>query len=359
MPELLKNRYSPLLLEALCREIQQSYSAFNADRFMLMVLNDQWEARELKQRMNHISKALRECLPQDYSTAIEILKRTSPAFTGFEYMFFPGFVELYGLDHYDISIAALERFTEYASSEFAVRPFIKKYEAKMMAQMKLWAESDNHHVRRLATEGCRPRLPWAMALPAFKQDPRPVLVILEKLKADESEYVRRSVANNLNDIAKDNPSSVVNVAQQWLGGNAQTDRLVKHACRTLLKQAQPDIMKLFGFAKPKHIQISDLRVQRYVKMKEELLFSFTLRSVQFSLGKLRVEYAMDFMKKNGKPSRKLFKLSEANHSGKEKSYYKSYSFRTISTRKYYAGAHGLAILVNGFELANAAFELHE
>jgi 3-methyladenine DNA glycosylase AlkC len=359
MPEPLKNLYSVPLLEALCREIKYSFTAFNAGEFMSLVLDEQWESRELKQRMNHVSKALHICLPQDYCEAIEILKRTSPAFTGFEYMFFPGFVELYGIDHYDVSIAALEHFTENASSEFAVRPFIKQYEAKTMAQMNRWAESNNYHVRRLASEGCRPRLPWAMALPAFKRDPRLILPILKKLKADESEYVRRSVANNLNDIAKDNPLTVVSIAQRWLGDNEQTDRLLKHACRTLLKQAQSDIMKLFGLAKPEHIQIGDLDVQPSVKMGHELLFSFTLNSVEQSLGKVRIEYGVDFMKKNGTLSRKLFKISEADFSGKAKSYRKTYSFRKISTRKYYAGAHGLAIVVNGFELANAAFELHE
>jgi 3-methyladenine DNA glycosylase AlkC len=228
-----------------------------------------------------------------------------------------------------------------------------------MRQMELWAESDNLHVRRLASEGCRPRLPWAMALPAFKRDPRLVLSILKKLKADESEYVRRSVANNLNDIAKDNPAAVVKIARHWQGESEQTDRLLKHACRTLLKQARPDIMKLFGFAKPEHIRIGDLVVQRRVKIGGDLPFSFTLHSLQSPLGKLRIEFAMDFMKQNGRPSRKLFKFSEAEHSGNEKSYCKSYSFRPISTRKYYAGAHGLAIIVNGFELAKATFELYE
>jgi 3-methyladenine DNA glycosylase AlkC len=154
--------------------------------------------------MMHTSESLHIYLPMEYSESVQILMKAALKFSGFQYMFFPGFIELYGLDEYEQSIKALEIFTQHSSSEFAVRPFIKIYSHKMMEQMELWAESENHHVRRLSSEGCRPRLPWAIALPEFKKDPSPVIPILEKLKNDESEYVRRSVANNLNDISKDN-----------------------------------------------------------------------------------------------------------------------------------------------------------
>ena len=169
------------------------------------IFDNNWKDKALKQRMKHISASLHHYLPMQYSDAIQILMKSSSKFRGFQYMFFPGFVERYGLNQYETSIQALEHFTKHSSSEFAVRPFITKYNHKMMAQMEVWAESDNHPIRRLASEGCRPRLPWATALPEFKQDPAPILPILEKLKNDESEYVRRSVANNLNDISKDHP----------------------------------------------------------------------------------------------------------------------------------------------------------
>jgi 3-methyladenine DNA glycosylase AlkC len=92
------------------------------------------------------------------------------------------------------------------------------------------AEVQNHDVRRLASEGCRPRLPWAMALPQFRKDPSPALPILEKLKNDESDYVRKSVANNLNEISKDHPQLVLDICERWYGQTANTDWLVKHAC---------------------------------------------------------------------------------------------------------------------------------
>jgi len=359
MPEPLKNLYNKELLSSLCNELVCLYDEFDSESFINHVFDDEWSDKELKERMRHISEALRKYLPQDYSEAVEILMNASSKFRGFEYMFFPEFAGLYGLDEYEVSMPALEHFTKYSSSEFAVRPFIQKYNAKMMEQMEFWAESDNHHVRRLASEGCRPRLPWAMALSGFKEDPAPVLSVLEKLKNDESEYVRRSVANNLNDISKDNPQTVIGIARKWSGDNAQTDRIVKHACRTLLKQGESEIMALFGFAKPEHISLTNFAVQKSVDMGDDVSFSFTLKSRHQMLGKLRMEYAIDFMRKNGKLSRKLFKLSESENTAKEKSITKSHSFRKISARQYHVGCHGIAVIVNGHELAHKNFQLNE
>ena len=358
MSEPLKNLYSDELLNTLSLELLSVYAGFDPKGFIDHVFDHNWENRELKQRMVHISRALHKFLPGDYPEAVAILKKASSKFSGFEYMFFPGFVELYGIDNYAVSIPALEHFTEHASSEFAVRPFIKKHGGKMMTQMNLWADSNNHHVRRLASEGCRPRLPWAMALPEFKKNPEPILPILEKLKDDESEFVRRSVANNLNDIAKDNPITVIEIAERWLGHNEHTDWLVKHGCRTLLKQANPEIMALFGFQNPEHIEICNFAIQESAEMGGEINFSCTLVSAQ-ALGKLRIEYAIDFMKKNGELSRKLFKLSESENTSRVKKIARSHSFRKISTRKYYAGTHGIAIIVNGHELVKGVFQLNE
>ena len=132
--------------------------------------------------MRHITETLHQFLPNDYPKAINVLKPIAAKCSGFEYMFFQDYVEVYGMDDYETSIPALEHFTKYASSEFAVRPFIIKYPSKMMRQMEKWANSENHHVRRLASEGCRPRLPWAMALAEFKSNPSPILKVIEKLK---------------------------------------------------------------------------------------------------------------------------------------------------------------------------------
>ena len=227
----------------------------------------------------------------------------------------------------------------------------------MMQQMTRWADSENHHVRRLASEGCRPRLPWAMALPEFKKDPEPVLDILEKLKNDESEYVRRSVANNLNDISKDNPEITIRLAEKWLGQSAETDWVVKHACRSLLKQGLPEVMRLFGFVEPINFGVTQFTVSPQAKIGGDLEFSFLLNSKREQPGKLRIDYAIDFLRKNGRHSRKVFKLSESDVNTTKRQFQKRHSFKLITTRTYYPGLQRLSIICNGVEMACKDFDL--
>ncbi len=357
MPEPLKNLYSKQLISELSDEITIQHAAFDPVAFERSIFDKSWKEKELKQRMRHIAECLQQHLPPEYPRAIAILKPVAEKFNGFEYMFFQDYVECYGLDDFEISIDALEHFTKFASSEFAVRAFILQDQKRMMQQMLTWARSDNHHVRRLASEGCRPRLPWAIALPAFKNDPRPVLPILKILMNDDSEYVRRSVANNLNDISKDNPDIVLNWAERWSGKNKNTDRLIKHACRTLLKQGDQHALSLFGFTAAEHIKVYKFSVQPDVSIGEKLTFSFLLKSPGARLGKCRIEFAIDFAKANNKQSRKVFKISESDYAEKEKQVTKYFSFKQISTRRYYSGKHRLSIIINGIEKISKPFEL--
>jgi len=358
MPKLLKDLYNKKLISSLSRELKKVYPSFNSEKFSKHVFSKEWKNKELKQRMRHITETLHEFLPGDYSRAISILKPVSEKFTGFEYMFFQDYVEVYGLGDFNTSIPALEHFTKYASSEFAVRPFIVKYPDKMMRQMEKWATSDNHHVRRLASEGCRSRLPWAMALPEFKKNPSPILKVIEKLKNDESEYVRRSVANNLNDMSKDNPAITLKIAKAWKGKSENTDKLVKHACRTLLKASNQQALRLFGCGNPKDIQLHKFKCARKVEMGERVEFSFSLKTDKKNLGMLRIEYAIDFVRSKGKTGRKVFKISEGDYVGSAKDIVKYYSFKPISTRRYYPGKHGISILVNGEVMADSDFILY-
>lgn len=357
MPEALKHLYSKDFVSRLGRALKQHYPAFNSRQFSRAVFCAEWDDKELKDRMRHIALCLGEHLPVSYKKSLSILKPTATQFTDLEAMIFPDFVEVFGLDDIDASIPALEHFTQYSSSEFAVRPFIIRYQGKMMKQMKAWAKSKNHHVRRLASEGCRPRLPWAMSLPEFKNDPKHILPILERLKQDESEYVRRSVANNLNDISKDHPGTVIRIARLWRGHHPDTDKLIKHACRTLLKQGHTPALRLFGFKKPSHITISKFKLDKAVSMGKTLEFSFQLSTSAKALGKLRLEYAIDFFRANGQQSRKVFMISESQLTVNTKDVNKRHSFRPISTRKYYPGKHGVAIVVNGIEIAHKSFTL--
>jgi len=212
----LKALFNQAFVRDLAAAIAAASQGFDTADFEHRVFDAEWDERELKQRMRHITDTMHATIPDDYKAQIKVLNKVAPTVKdGLLGMIFPDFVQQYGLDDYETSVRAMEHFTQYSTAEFAVRPFIEKY-PKMMTQMLAWADHPNEHVRRLSSEGCRPRLPWGMALKAFKKDPAPILPILEKLKTDEALYVRKSVANNLNDIVKDNPDIVLKTAKRWL-----------------------------------------------------------------------------------------------------------------------------------------------
>jgi len=354
MADQLKNMYNKEYLEKLAANISAVYSPFPGEKFVSSIMDETWDKLELKGRMRQITQNLGKFLPQNYPAAIAVINEAIKPYTnwldGF-CLYFQDFVELYGQDedNWDISIKAIETYTRYASGEFAVRPFIINHEERMMAQMRAWSTSDSPHVRRLASEGCRPALPWAQALPKFKKDPTPILPILQQLKNDSDLYVRKSVANNLNDISKTHPQLVVEIARDWYGKNPNTDWIVKHACRTLLKKGNRDALLLFGFGDEKSIEISNFAIgETTVKIGEELAFSFEISTAEPT--KVRLEYAIDFMKANGKQSKKMFQISESEFSaGEKRAYVKKQSFADLSTRKHYPGAHAITLFANGTE----------
>ncbi|MDX1984460.1 MAG: hypothetical protein SFV51_29580 [Bryobacteraceae bacterium] len=342
--------FHPALVETLADAMTGAWPAFDRNGFVRAVLDAGWEARELKQRMRHISTSLCQRLALPYREQVRLLEKVAPRFSGFGAMIFPDFVEQFGLDDFDVSVRALELFTPLCSSEFAVRPFLIRHEGPMMKRMLEWTGHADNHVRRLASEGCRPRLPWAMALPRFKQDPSPILPVLEALKSDPSEYVRRSVANNLNDIAKDNPRVTLQVARRWLGGSAATDAIVKHACRTLLKAGDVEALALFGYRKQTAADVGALRGdRRKLKIGETLGFSFDV--VCPEPVKLRVEYVVYFARPGARQGRKVFQVVEREFAQGLAHFDRRHSFQDLSTRKHYPGEHALAVRLNGVEKA--------
>ncbi len=355
----LKNVYNPELVRSLANVLQEQMPTFPTQNFVKSILDNDWENRELKERMRHITVCLREFLPSDYEKALHILRAIAPSCVGFPYLFFPDFVEQYGLEQEEISLSALELFTQFSSSEFAIRPFIMRNPECIMARMLDWAAHPNHHVRRLASEGCRPRLPWGTALKAFQRDPAPILPILERLKADESEYVRRSVANNLNDIAKDHPDLVLEIASRWKGANTDTDRIIKHALRTLLKRGNPAALALFGFSEKTSAHVSKLRFHAAsVAIGESTTFSFDIVSEKG--GDIRVEYGVYYVKASGEAVRKVFFIHEKPYNaGETISITRKISFQQRTTRKHYAGEHRLVVIVNGKELAETNIQVSE
>jgi 3-methyladenine DNA glycosylase AlkC len=219
----------------------------------------------------------------------------------------------------------------------------------------IWTKNANEHVRRLASEGCRPRLPWAMALPIFKEDPTKVLEILEVLKNDPSLYVRKSVANNLNDISKDNPDAVIDIVKGWRKANPYTDWILRKGCRTLIKNANPEAMQLFGYAgfedEKLHIQKASISISpSKIKIGEDCNIKYSLHIPKGESVHIRIEYAIDFVKARGNVSRKLFLLSDKTVAGgKSLSGNKTHSFADLTTRRHYAGKHRIALIVNGKE----------
>ena len=358
MAEQLKNVYTKDYISNLSFKIKENYKQFDVNTFIDSIFDKTWQELELKQRMRHIAIILNKYLPFSYEKQLEILKPVSKDFRSFEAMFFQDFVEVFGLDDFDNSMKALEVFTIDSSSEFAIRQFLLKYEDKTMNQMKLWSQSSNEHLRRLSCEGCRPRLPWAIALPLYKKNPSKVLEIIELLKNDKSLYVRKSVANNLNDISKDNPHLVIDFVKTNLGISKDLDWICKHASRTLLKKGDKDILKLFDFNKSAHVDIINFVCNKSVCVNESLNFSFELVSKE-SIGTIRVEYVIDYLKSNGVHNKKVFMISQNEIKSSSKKFIKRQSFKNMTTRKHYLGIHYISILINGKEIIKKEFLLND
>ncbi|MCK0472398.1 DNA alkylation repair protein [Halalkalibacter sp. APA_J-10(15)] len=358
MAEPLKNMYNETFFRLFSEKVLSVYPSFQSDTFLKLIFNEEWDTKELKQRIRHISECLAETLPKGYSNALAILQKLAPTCRGFEYLFFPDFVERYGLHSREESLHALKELTSSSSAEFAIRPFIEAHPEETMALLLKWATNSNEHVRRLASEGCRPRLPWAKPLTTFKKDPSLIIPILQALKEDESEYVRKSVANNLNDIAKDHPAIVKEICLQWRGQHPHTDWILKHGCRTLLRKADPDILELFGFERQPHVLIEALTLsQTSIQRGESLTFIFQLKNETSTPYKLRIEYGIDFVKARGKTSRKLFKITENTYQKGSYSFERNHSFKDLSTRKHHPGEHYIVIIINGDEYARSTIML--
>ena len=364
MPELLKNLYTENFIKNLADILSKHIKPFPKKVFIAKIFDADWQNKELKQRMRHITLTLHQYLPKDFKKAAPFLKNITTSLIEqqgnglhFLYMLLPEYVELYGIDHIDTSIKLFEHITTFTSAEFAVRPFIIKYPEKMMQQMLKWSSHKDQYVRRLSSEGCRPRLPWAIALPEFKKDPKPILPILENLKCDEAITVNKSVANNLNDIAKDNPAIVLTITKKWKGKNETTDWIIRHGSRTLLKNGNAEALQHFGIVPVKDIIITKFKLSTInLKIGDTIEFSFELNHTNKKVTKLRINYAVYYVKSAGKLSKKIFKLAENNFEGNNQHVFnKKQRFTDFTTRKHFPGHHFISIIVNGNEVLKKKF----
>lgn len=363
----LKDQIDTLLVTQIADRITVLYPDFARQAFVQAV-DKSLHDLELKPRFGLIADKLYQFLPDDYPQAVQILvdilDEQAHNFDhiediGFRLLSVPTFVEKYGVDHLDESLKAMYTITRYVSCEFAIRPFIVTYPEKTLKQLKIWVKDDNEHVRRLVSEGSRPRLPWAPQLPDFIADPSPTLDILEHLRDDPSLYVRRSVANHLNDITKDHPDLVIQTLRGWQKDASEgTKWLINHALRTLIKKGDPQALALLGYG-VSEVELHHLEVTpQTLVFGNSLTIRFTLISTADEPQNIMVDYIMHFMKANGKTAPKVFKLKKGViNPGESLTIEKTHSIRPISTRKYYAGKHHIEIQVNGQIIDSTGFEL--
>ena len=362
MPEALKEMFNRQSVGDLAAAVQGEFAGFDCGGFMELVFDAGWPDLALKQRMRQIALALHEFLPGDYVASLDILRGALPALReqSFEKMVFPDYVEVFGLDDWQESMPALEFFTQSVSAEFAIRPFIRRYPGRTMAQMLAWAEHDHPRVRRLASEGCRPRLPWGMGLPAQKEDPAPILPILERLKSDPDESVRRSVANNLNDISKDHPVLVLRVLERWHRDNSpEMSRLVQHALRTMIKQGDPGALELLGYPSKPQVAVRGARLEPVeIAIGDSITLSFTVESTADVEQRLMIDYVLHLVRARGQRTAKVFKLTKKSIGpGQTIFVTKRQSFRPVSSRRYYPGSHVIQVQINGKRFEQIPFEL--
>lgn len=353
----LKAEMSIDFVNRLARDIHEVLPSFEGTPFVNMVFNAEWNSLELKARIQRVAQCLGGCFEVEYPQALEALHAVAPNHTGLPALVFPEFVEQFGLEHWIESMDSLAFFTPYSSSELAVRPFIRQDQERMMRQMLLWTKSGDHHIRRLASEGCRPRLPWASPLRRFIHDPDPVLPILEALKDDSEDYVRRSVANNLNDISKDHPELALQLGADWIGESKRTRWVVKHGLRTMLKKGNTEALLLFGYGSPDSVTVENLHVdgnEVAIGASTDIRFDVVVKKKPI---KLRVEYAVGYLKANGKHSQKVFQVGKYEFTPGVHAMKRRQSFRQMTTRKHYPGIHYVVAIVNGQEMMRTDFSV--
>jgi 3-methyladenine DNA glycosylase AlkC len=368
MAEPLKNYYGPDVPARIARMIKEVDSGFDEDAFLADAL-DGYQALELTPRARQIAQALGRHLPQDYERAIEILiaslgpKLQAAELTGIDvFVYLPHvfFIAEFGVDHFEASMRAQYELTQRFSAEYSIRVFLERYLQQTLGRLHEWAFDSNVHVRRLVSEGTRPRLPWAPRLRAFQDDPRPVLELLELLKDDPELFVCRSVANNLNDIGKDNPAALIETCRRWMrDASPQRSWLVRHALRSAVKRGEPEALEILGFLPATGVQVRDIHIAPAVaSIGDSITFTVELSNDGSATKQLLIELRVHFVKANGKPSPKVFALKElVLRPNGSVQLSKTISLAQHTTRTHYPGQHRVEVLVNGRPSATSVFDI--
>jgi 3-methyladenine DNA glycosylase AlkC len=331
--------------------------------------SDGFAEQGLAGRVRTVQAALLMDLPAEYGDAARVVRRAleDERFDG--WMIWPvgEAVAVRALESgrsgdFGDGLALLAELTGRMSSEFALRRFLAADVERSLAAALAWTGSEDEHVRRLASEGTRPRLPWGRRVAALTERPAATRPILDALHRDHSEYVRRSVANHLNDVSRIDAALAVETAGRWsANGDADTPRLVRRALRTLVKDGDAGALALLGFASPDAIRVAGpILATTRVSIGEALRFEAEIANEGPEPAKVAVDYVVHHRKANGSLSAKVFKLTTRElDPGDSVPVARSHSFRPITTRRYYPGDHLLELQVNGRRFGGARFELVE
>ena len=368
MAEPLKNSFGPDVPVRIADMVEGVFPDFDRESFLQAAL-DRYGDLELTPRARQISDALAQVLPLDRDRAIDIVVESlgsdvgSSELTGMEsflYLPFVFFVADHGLECFETSMRAQYELTKRFTAEFSIRAFIERYPKETLERLAEWAHDPNVHVRRLVSEGTRPRLPWASRLRGFQKDPLPVLELLEVLKDDREEYVRRSVANNLNDISKDHPELVVEVTRRWwLDASEDRRRLVRHALRTLVKAGNAEALALLGYSAVTAIEVRAVTcMPDVIEIGGKVRIEVDLANPSDEDARVMVNLRIYFVKASGSVSPKVFKGGELTvKAGGVATVCKSVSLAQHTTRKHYPGPHRVEVMLNGVTHPGDDFEV--
>lgn len=368
MAEALKEQFGPDVAERIGDMIVDVYPEFDRRRFVALALH-RYDRLELTARARQIAHALAETLPDDRETAIGILVRSlGPPIAGAElkgmesFLYLPHvfFVAEFGLDCFETSMTAQYELTRRFTAEFSIRAFLEHHRDATLERLRVWATDPDVHVRRLVSEGTRSRLPWAPRLRWVQEDPSEIIELLELLKDDPEEYVRRSVANNLNDIAKDHPALVVRVARRWWKrGDRNRRRLVQHGLRTLVKGADPAALAVLGYGPESPARVSVVRCDpRDARIGGKVRMEVDVENPGRTEARALVDFRVYFVKANGATSPKVFKGAELELApGASSTVRKTVSLKQHSTRTHYPGEHRVEVILNGQTVSGPTFRL--
>ena len=365
---LTKDGLGEPAVDRIIEALQAAGAQFCADSFRRDALSS-LDQLELKDRVRHLITVMSVHLPSSFPETAYILgeiKEHWPEPDDDHQYYFAAwpivdYVAKFGLNHPKIALPLLRYLTPLFTAEFAIRSFLEVHPEETYSQMLMWCLDSNEHVRRLASEGIRPRLPWGKQLSQYIKDPAPVVSLLQNLKDDPSDYVRRSVANNLNDISKDHPKLVIETCKSWQNERVTArEWIIRHATRTLVKEGHPDVFPLLGYTSKPQLSVDPpILSNHHIMLGEPLDIIVKISSNSEDKQYVVVDYAVHYIKANGQSSAKVFKWKNLRlKPGQSVTLEKTHPFKKVTTRRHYQGTHKIELLINGKHASESSFELH-